>query len=34
MNAVINALNGQEIQMPATSEKVWQACKNLEKNQK
>jgi len=31
MNAVINALDGQEIQMPATSEKVWQACKNLKK---
>ena len=31
MNAVINALNGHEIQMPATSEKVWQACKNLKK---
>ena len=31
MNAVINALDGQEIQMPATAEKVWHACKNLKK---
>ncbi len=31
MNAIINALDGQEIQMPATAEKVWRACKNLKK---
>ena len=27
MNAVINALDGQEISMPATAEKVWKALK-------
>jgi carbon-monoxide dehydrogenase large subunit len=32
MNAVINALGGQEISMPATSEKVWKACKQMKKN--
>ena len=32
MNAVINALDGQEIQMPATAEKVWKACKNINKS--
>ena len=32
MNAVINALDGQEIQMPATAEKVWKACNNLKKS--
>ena len=31
MNAVINALDGQEIQMPATAEKVWKACKSIKK---
>ena len=31
MNAVIDALEGQEITMPATAEKVWKACKNLKK---
>ena len=32
MNAVINALGGQEISMPATAEKVWKACKQMKKN--
>jgi carbon-monoxide dehydrogenase large subunit len=32
MNAVINALDGQEISMPATAEKVWKACKELKKS--
>ena len=32
MNAVIDALGGQEISMPATAEKVWKACKNLKKS--
>ncbi len=27
MNAVINALGGKEISLPATAEKVWKACK-------
>ena len=31
MNAVINALDGHEIQMPATAEKVWKVCKELKK---
>ena len=32
MNAVINALDGYEIQMPATAEKVWRACKENKKS--
>ena len=32
MNAVINALEGHEIQMPATAEKVWKACKLIKKS--
>ena len=32
MNAVINALGGQEISLPATAEKVWKACKELRKS--
>ena len=32
MNAVINALNGHEIQMPATAEKVWKACQSIKKS--
>ena len=32
MNAVINAIGGQEISMPATAEKVWKACKQMKKN--
>ena len=32
MNAVINALDGREIQMPATAEKVWKACKENKKS--
>ena len=32
MNAVIDALGGQEISMPATAEKVWKACKALKKS--
>jgi carbon-monoxide dehydrogenase large subunit len=32
MNAVINALDGQERQMPATAEKVWKACNNLKES--
>ena len=32
MNAVINALGGQEISMPATAEKVWKACKQMKKS--
>jgi carbon-monoxide dehydrogenase large subunit len=32
MNAVIDALGGQEITMPATAEKVWKACKALKKS--
>ena len=32
MNAVIDALGGQEISMPATAEKVWKACKSLKKS--
>jgi len=32
MNAVIDALGGQEITMPATAEKVWKACKVLKKS--
>ena len=32
MNAVIDALGGQEISMPATAEKVWNACKTLNKS--
>ena len=32
MNAVIDALGGQEVTMPATAEKVWKACKNLKKS--
>ena len=32
MNAVIDALGGQEITMPATAEKVWEACKSLKKS--
>ena len=32
MNAVIDALGGQEITMPATAEKVWKACKGLKKS--
>jgi len=31
MNAVINALDGKEIQMPATAEKVWKACQSIKK---
>ena len=31
MNAVINALNGHEIQMPATTEKVWKVCQSIKK---
>jgi carbon-monoxide dehydrogenase large subunit len=31
MNAVIDALGGQEITMPATAEKVWKACKVMKK---
>ena len=31
MNAVINALGGREIQMPATAEKVWKACNEIKK---
>jgi len=35
MNAVINALGGQEISMPATAEKIWKACKeNRQSNSK
>ena len=33
MNAVINALDGREIQMPATAEKVWRACKENKKSE-
>lgn len=32
MNAVIDALGGQEISMPATAEKVWRACKSMKKS--
>ena len=32
MNAVIDALGGQEISMPATAEKVWKACKTMKKS--
>jgi len=32
MNAVINALGGKEISLPATAEKVWKACKELQKS--
>ena len=32
MNAVIDALGGYEITMPATAEKVWEVCKSLKKN--
>ena len=33
MNAVINALGGEEISLPATAEKIWNACnKNKNKN--
>ena len=32
MNAVIDALGGQEITMPATAEKVWKACKSMKKS--
>jgi carbon-monoxide dehydrogenase large subunit len=32
MNAVIDALGGQEITMPATAEKVWKACKAMKKS--
>ena len=32
MNAVINALGGREIQMPATAEKVWKACQENKKS--
>ena len=32
MNAIISALDGQEISMPATAEKVWNACKGLKKS--
>jgi carbon-monoxide dehydrogenase large subunit len=32
MNAVIDALGGQEISMPATAEKVWKACKAMKKS--
>ena len=32
MNAVIDALGGQEITMPATAEKVWRACKSVKKS--
>ena len=32
MNAVINALGGKEISMPATAEKVWKACKQMKKS--
>jgi len=32
MNAVINALNGHEIQMPATAEKVWKVCQSIKKS--
>ena len=31
-NAVIDALGGQEITMPATAEKVWKACKSMKKS--
>ena len=31
MNAVINALGGREIDMPATAEKVWEACNEMKK---
>jgi carbon-monoxide dehydrogenase large subunit len=30
MNAVVDAI-GTDISMPATAEKVWNACKNLKK---
>ena len=32
MNAVINALGGREISLPATAEKVWKACKDNKKS--
>ena len=32
MNAVINALGGKEISLPATAEKVWKACKEMKKS--
>jgi carbon-monoxide dehydrogenase large subunit len=32
MNAVIDALDGQEITMPATAEKVWKVCKSMKKS--
>ena len=32
MNAVINALGGREISLPATAEKVWKACKENNKS--
>ena len=32
MNAVINALGGQEISLPATAEKVWKAIKENKKS--
>ena len=31
MNAVINALDGKEISLPATAEKVWKACQENKK---
>ena len=31
MNAVINALGGREISLPATAEKVWKACQKNKK---
>jgi len=32
MNDVIDDLGGQEVNMTATAEKVWKACKNLKKS--
>jgi carbon-monoxide dehydrogenase large subunit len=32
MNAVINALGGREISLPATAEKVWKACQKNKKS--
>jgi carbon-monoxide dehydrogenase large subunit len=31
MNAIIDALDGTQIEMPATPEKIWRICQGLEK---
>ena len=32
MNAVMNAIGGKDISLPATAEKVWKACQKMKKS--